>query len=66
MCISTAENSLKQPLWKAVIVESDKAVKLCKILRLDYDKLMYHFIKRGKSIFQLTWAMEQMIKRDTL
>lgn len=62
MCINAAENSLKQSLWKAVILESDKAEKLCKILKLDYDYLMYHFIKRGKSIFQLTWAMEQMIK----
>jgi len=63
MCISGAENSLKEPLWKAVIVDSRKALKLCKILGANYDKLLTHFIKRGFSIFELTWSLEQLVKQ---
>ena len=60
---ANAENSLKEPLWKAIIVDSRKALKLCKILGVNYDKLLSHYIKRGFSIIELTWSLEQLVKQ---
>ena len=62
MCISSAEDSIKIPLWKAIIADSRKALKLCKILDVNYDNLLSYYIKRGYSIFEITWSLEQLVK----
>lgn len=62
MCFSIAEFQAKESLLKAIIVESEKCEKLCKILGLDFDKLMIKYLGRGISLFEVNWRLEQYIK----
>lgn len=63
MCFSIAEFQAKEPLLKAIIVESEKCKKMCQILGIDFDKLMIKYLGKGVSLFEVNWKLEQIIKR---
>lgn len=63
MCFSIAEFQTKEPLLKAIIIESEKCQKMCKVLGMDFDKLMIKYLGKGVSLFEVNWKLEQFIKR---
>lgn len=62
-CFSIAEFQAKEPLLKAIIIESEKCKNLCKIIGLDFDKLMIKYLGKGVSLFEVNWRLEQYIKQ---
>jgi len=63
VCISAARDSFKEPLWKAIIVDSKKVVKYCDILGIDHDALLEKYLLRGYSLFEVLWRLEQKLKQ---
>lgn len=59
---SCAEDEMKMSLYKTIIEDTKKTFEYCKILSIDFDQLLDHFLKKGKSIFEIKFSLEQLIK----
>ena len=62
VCIVAAEYSLKLPQWKVSEYYWNKTEEYCKILQVDFQKLVPIWLSSGKNILNLYSILEKLIK----
>jgi hypothetical protein len=60
MCFSTAEFIIKEPLLKAIVVDTEKVLQLCNSKGIDFNNLLEYFLNKGYSIFEIRRALESL------